>query len=857
MPLTDLGAHPHAPAQASELGRSLTALHVTSDRVYAGYGDTFNNTGPIQVRRFNPSDGTWGTFVLQAQTERVGRFRQIGSELWSTNDDPQGSSAEPGFCKLTGTASNFAMMGTVANLLTANQSDFGVDTTGWTADSDTTIAKVTTTKAKMRVTRITSTGSAGANTLAGTSGIPVGGNQIVSGRARVTGDATTRSYFVRLWWYDSAGAFISVSNGPTVSIAANTTTVLTTSPLSPANAARSRVSVYGTNMAVNAFYDVDNVSIHRYAFSEWVLGGTTGPANWRPVHLYDLCERVAGGDIYAVGAIAVTGGSGMLRSQDNGDTWTLAVDAADFTTGAERFYNCGALNGTVYTVQGSTLNPGLASESYVYDVGEQSYTWDGATLTRGPMLDGFIKPLNFAAALVYRSEDGRLLSFDGSTVTQRRAGTCVDHYVDGATLYVLRNGKLESTTDLVTWVEVGFVNIDATSLAVLNGVPYFGTSDSHLWTGVSDEPPPIPPPPPIITSYTADEVLRSDHRIVSRVDVLRNGVVVRSGLPCIGGTVEVDGSADTRRRLSGLTVIDEDAPLKATDLLAPYGTELAVYRGIVLNDVETYYPVGVFRLDQSDTEVSSDGVSAGLVGRDRSATVSAASLEDTLSLPAGTDYGTAIDNVLTTALPSVELAFVSVTHLTPLLVYETGDDPWEIAQEMAKSIGMELFFDPPGRAVLRPVPGADGSPVASYVHGEAGAFIRLSAALDGDSLRNRWIRISSNKAPPFRGVATDDTPGPTAYGGTAGKRTDVERSDLYESQAQAQAAADGAKAANQGATEQASITCLVDPRRDAGDIIRIAHPPRDYEAFAVIDRVTIPLDAGSEMQITCKARRLG
>lgn len=84
---------------------------------------------------------------------------------------------------------------------------------------------------------------------------------------------------------------------------------------------------------------------------------------------------------------------------------------------------------------------------------------------------------------------------------------------------------------------------------------------------------------PITRRFAA--ALTQNHRVVSRVDVLNNGKVERT-LDVTEGSVTVDGEADIRRRMS-CTLVDPDGDLtpgEAEHLLAPYGNEVRIYRGI-------------------------------------------------------------------------------------------------------------------------------------------------------------------------------------------------------------------------------------------------------------------------------------
>lgn len=191
-----------------------------------------------------------------------------------------------------------------------------------------------------------------------------------------------------------------------------------------------------------------------------------------PVHVYDASAR-GPGERYISGAFEGVGGA-VARWTARG--WALTLSVPGELT---RFYHLGELNGKVYTVLGNVS--GAAPD---YDVGQASYVFDGTTWSRGPRLDGFIKPMLFAGTLVYRSEDGRLLSFDGATIRTLSARGAVDHDVSGGKLVVFFDAsrKLYSTSDMVSWTTVGTVPPTATAVGLLDGVAYLGTSGAEVYT---------------------------------------------------------------------------------------------------------------------------------------------------------------------------------------------------------------------------------------------------------------------------------------------------------------------------------------------------------------------------------------
>jgi hypothetical protein len=83
------------------------------------------------------------------------------------------------------------------------------------------------------------------------------------------------------------------------------------------------------------------------------------------------------------------------------------------------------------------------------------------------------------------------------------------------------------------------------------------------------------------TSPEFRDAVRAPHQHVARVEVLRDGAVIRT-LDVHGGSVDADRSNRILRRFEA-TVADptgELTPGDMRDLLAPFGTEVRLYRGV-------------------------------------------------------------------------------------------------------------------------------------------------------------------------------------------------------------------------------------------------------------------------------------
>lgn len=347
------------------------------------------------------------------------------------------------------------------------------------------------------------------------------------------------------------------------------------------------------------------------------------------------------------------------------------------------------------------------------------------------------------------------------------------------------------------------------------------------------------------------------HTSVVTADIYTAGVAVSLNLPVVSGSVTIDGRAALRRRCT-VTVLDVDgtyAPSTPSSRLAPYGNELVLKRGVT-GDMAS---LGVFRI--ATAKVNDTGpVTIELAGFDRAGTVQAARFETPYTVAAGTNYATAIQALITSRYSGLTFSFATTSRLTPLLVFEEGSDPWEAAQKMAASIGMEVFFDAVGTCVLRPEPdpNAVGVAVTTYTEGTAGVVVEVTNDLDADPGYNKFIVSGEpvDGSAPVRAEALDNNPAsPTYFYGAYGRRPRFFRSQFITTTAQAQETANALLLRELGGSEQVSFSAVPNPAHDAGDIVRVVRARIGVDTVAVIDSLTMPLEPAGLMRVATRKQR--
>lgn len=349
------------------------------------------------------------------------------------------------------------------------------------------------------------------------------------------------------------------------------------------------------------------------------------------------------------------------------------------------------------------------------------------------------------------------------------------------------------------------------------------------------------------TSPSWDAAWRDGGQVFVRAEVWRGGALQTlpdgsTSLRVSGGAVAVDEGSKTRRKLS-LSVANTDLdPVSATDLLAPFGTDLKVFMGIGYTDgTVEYAPVGVFRLTTparpslfAPLSLTADDYSSVLAG-------------DRFLAPWVTSPGTLVTaEIRAMALASVPsltvLDFTGSRAVTSAVTWER--DRWDAMIQLAQSIGAEVFFDPTGALVIRPVPQLVGTPVWSCDAGSAAAnLLDVAVGMSSEGVYNAVVATST---PPGRAplaAVVYQRSGPMAWSSTFRRprfwatQMPMTLDGLY-----ATGAAILAKSVT--AARQLDPSSVPNPALDAGDPIAV-QLPSGWSENRFLSRFTLPLEPGA------------
>lgn len=277
--------------------------------------------------------------------------------------------------------------------------------------------------------------------------------------------------------------------------------------------------------------------------------------------------------------------------------------------------------------------------------------------------------------------------------------------------------------------------------------------------------------------------------------------------------------------------------------------------------VSEYCPLGVFLIDDVAVTDSAAGAYVEISGSDMSRRIARNAWDTTYTVQPGTGYDEAIAAMVIDRMPDAELNFASTEQVTPQLQFgqSSSNDPWQDVQQMAQSIGYEVFFDARGVCTLRAVPDPDVAESQWEFEDIANPTItNLVRRVSDSNTFNKVIATGEGTGNdvPVQAIAIDDDPAsPTYYLGAYGTVTYRFTSPLILTPDQAQAAADAMLRAVKGATEAVEIDVVPMPAIEPGDVVTVTRSRSKVEGRFLVDQLTTPLDPAETMHFTARRQR--
>lgn len=358
-------------------------------------------------------------------------------------------------------------------------------------------------------------------------------------------------------------------------------------------------------------------------------------------------------------------------------------------------------------------------------------------------------------------------------------------------------------------------------------------------------------------SQAFDDAVRDGRPAIAYADLYRAGNLVKANMP-LSGRVTIDETAASRRSFSGQVIDDGNlAPRISSDPFTPYGSELQLWSGFILpRGVPELLPMARIRLE----DVETDGRIIECSGSDRSLVVVEARPEVPYVIANGTNLSTAIQNLLSSALPGLDFSQFSLTTVTlggPIILEETSDK-WQEAQDLASSNGFELFFDQIGRPIFRPKPDATQSSSSwTYTPGPNNIYLGGRRKFSSKGLKNIWVAKGEqdDQGPTVRASAeVSDTTNPLHPAGF-GRRPEFYASQYLKTTAQCQSVANALKVQKASLGESLRFKAIPHPAHEAGDVAYVSEDSLGVDDPFVLRSWDFDLLMRESVEFTTRSRR--
>lgn len=335
-------------------------------------------------------------------------------------------------------------------------------------------------------------------------------------------------------------------------------------------------------------------------------------------------------------------------------------------------------------------------------------------------------------------------------------------------------------------------------------------------------------------------------------------------IPIVGGDVNMDATADIFASLN-LTTAGEMAgkllwPQRATDLLAPFGNEVFVRRGVQVDGQVIWVPLGYFRIGTPQQANAPEG-EISITGLDRMAGIIIARLLSPRSFLSNRTVHSVFDELVHEVYPAATILFddplVEFAQIGRLI--EVEESRYDTLRELADSYGKIMYWDTSGILRIESAPDPQ-TPLWTFAAGRRnGVLIQASRTLSSEGVYNCLVVTgegASDEVEPVRAVVVDNNPNsPTYFYGKFGPVPKFYSSPLITTEAQATLAGTSMLRRSLGFPYNVDFTISPNPAVRPWDPTRIMFKGGKLEIH-VIDQIKIPLDAQTAMTGRTKEQTL-
>lgn len=331
----------------------------------------------------------------------------------------------------------------------------------------------------------------------------------------------------------------------------------------------------------------------------------------------------------------------------------------------------------------------------------------------------------------------------------------------------------------------------------------------------------------------------------------------------IGGDVTSSASSVIRSTLSLTT--SQSWPRLASDLLAPYGNELYVERGIAYgNGQREWVGLGYFRINTPEQDDTPDGP-VTIQGTDRMAGIVDARFLAPRQFASTLTRGNLVSTLITEVYPSASISWddTAVRDATVGRTIITEDDRSGTLNDLITSLGKVGYFRYDGVFRVETPPDITGAPEWTIAAGASGVLVQMSRSLTRERVYNAVVATgeAGDTTAPARAVSYNlDPDSATYYNGAFGPVPMFYSSPFLTTNAQAQTAADSLLRQQLGLPYQVSLASIANPALEPYDVIQVRYPKQSLSRTLrtethVIDQVTIPLTPGGAVTLQTREQQ--
>lgn len=345
----------------------------------------------------------------------------------------------------------------------------------------------------------------------------------------------------------------------------------------------------------------------------------------------------------------------------------------------------------------------------------------------------------------------------------------------------------------------------------------------------------------------------------------------QSGTTPAGTVIEViDGdvtanSTNTVRATTQLTT-KQAWPTHESDLLAPYGQEIYLERGLQYgNGQRELVGLGYFRIDTPEQDNAPEGP-VTISGQDRMAGIVDARFLAPRQFGATMTRGQLVNVLILEVYPTATIEWDD-TGLRDGTIGRTVIEEIDRAKcltDFVTSLGKIGYWDYRGVYVIKTAPDVTGPVLWTIDAADNGVLVRMSRSLTREGVYNAVVATgeAGDTTPPARGVAVNlDPDSPTYYLGAFGPVPQFFSSPFLTTNSQAAQAARQLLRAKLGVPYSVKASSIVNPAVEPYDVLGVAYPRTSRNRTLttekhVIDQVKIPLTVTGPMELETREQRV-